>query len=71
MTERIVLSGQNCSAIFINETGLYNLVLSSRQPIAKRFKRLVSVKGCPFWTPPSFKLKEDFVVFRLHVIFLR
>ncbi|WP_072299597.1 BRO family protein [Ruminococcus flavefaciens] len=51
MTERIVLSGQNCSAIFINETGLYNLVLSSRLPIANRFKRLVSVKGCPKWSP--------------------
>ena len=71
LTERIVLSGQNCSTIFINETGLYNLVLSSRQPIAKRFKRQASVKGCPKWTPLSFKLKEDFVFFKLHEIFLR
>lgn len=32
LTERIFLSGQNREAIFINESGLYNLILSSKMP---------------------------------------
>ena len=35
--ERIVLSGQYREAIFINESGLYSLVLSSKQPQAKDY----------------------------------
>ncbi len=34
LTELIVLSAQNRSAIFINESGLYSLVLSSKLCIA-------------------------------------
>ena len=30
LTERIVLSGQNREVIFINESGLYSLILSSK-----------------------------------------
>ena len=35
--ERIVLSGQYREAIFINESGLYSLVLSSKLPQAKDY----------------------------------
>ena len=40
--ERIVLSGQNRMTIFINESGLYALILSSKLPEAKDFKRWVT-----------------------------
>ena len=36
LTERIVLSGQNRDVIFINESGLYSLILSSKMPEAKK-----------------------------------
>lgn len=47
LTERIVLSGQNREVIFINESGLYSLVLSSKLPSAKRFKRWVTSEVLP------------------------
>ena len=39
LTERIVLSGQNREMTIINESGLYSLILSSKMPKAKEFKR--------------------------------
>lgn len=47
LTERIVLSGQNREVITINESGLYSLVLSSKLPSAKRFKRWVTSEVLP------------------------
>jgi anti-repressor protein len=47
LTERIVLSGQNREVIFINESGLYSLILSSKLPNAKRFKRWVTSEVLP------------------------
>lgn len=47
LTERIVLSGQNREVIFINESGLYSLVLSSKLPSAKRFKHWVTSEVLP------------------------
>lgn len=47
LTERIVLSGQNREVIFINESGLYSLVLSSKLQSAKRFKRFVTSEVLP------------------------
>ena len=47
LTERIVLSGQNREAIFINESGLYSLILSSKLPTAKKFKRWVTSEVLP------------------------
>lgn len=47
LTERIVLSGQNREVIFINESGLYSLILSSKIPGAKRFKRWVTSEVLP------------------------
>lgn len=47
LTERIVLSGQNREAILINESGLYSLVLSSKLPTAKKFKRWVTSEVLP------------------------
>ena len=40
--ERIVLSGQNRMTTFINESGLYALILSSKFPQAREFKRRVA-----------------------------
>ena len=42
LTERFVLSGQLRSIILINESGLYALILSSKLPQAKIFKRWVT-----------------------------
>lgn len=47
LTERIVLSGQNREVIFINESGLYSLIFSSKIPGAKRFKRWVTSEVLP------------------------
>lgn len=47
LTERIVLSGQNREVIFINESGLYSLILSSKMSNAKRFKRWVTSEVLP------------------------
>ena len=47
LTERIVLSGQGREVIFINESGLYSLVLASKLPQAKAFKRWVTAEVLP------------------------
>ena len=47
LRERIVLSGQNREAIFINESGLYALILSSKLDSAKRFKHWVTAEVLP------------------------
>jgi anti-repressor protein len=47
LSERIVLSGQARETIVINESGLYSLVLKSKLPSAKRFKRWVTDEVLP------------------------
>lgn len=47
LTERIVLSGQNREVVVLNESGLYSLVLSSKLPTAKKFKRWVTSEVLP------------------------
>ena len=47
LRERIVLSGQNRQAIFINESGLYALILSSKLEGARRFKHWVTSEVLP------------------------
>lgn len=47
LTERIVLSGQNREVVFINESGLYSLILSSKMPNAKKFKHWVTAEVLP------------------------
>jgi anti-repressor protein len=47
LTERIVLSGQNREVIFINESGLYSLIIGSKLPAAKKFKRWVTSEVLP------------------------
>lgn len=47
LTEQIVLSGQNRDVIIINESGLYSLILSSKMPNAKKFKRWVTSEVLP------------------------
>lgn len=47
MTERIVLSGQNREVVFINESGLYSLILRSKLESAKEFKHWVTSEVLP------------------------
>lgn len=47
LSERIVLSGQARETIVINESGLYSLILKSKLPSAKRFKRWVTGEILP------------------------
>lgn len=47
LTERFVLSGQNREVVIINESGLYSLILSSKLPKAKGFKRWVTGEILP------------------------
>ena len=47
LAERFVLSGQIRSVIIINESGLYSLILSSKLPQAKAFKRWVTSEVLP------------------------
>ena len=47
LTERIVLAGQGRDVTLINEAGLYSLILSSKLPTAKRFKRWVTGEVLP------------------------
>jgi prophage antirepressor-like protein len=47
LTERIVLAGQNRDVIVINESGLYSLIILSKMPNAKRFKRWVTTEVLP------------------------
>ena len=47
LTGQIVVSGQNRKAIVINESGLYALILSSKLPQAKAFKRWVTSEVLP------------------------
>ena len=47
LTERFVLSGQARSVVVINESGLYALVLSSKLPQARDFKRWVTAEVLP------------------------
>lgn len=44
---QIATSGQNRNMTIINESGLYSLVLSSKLPSAKKFKRWVTSKVLP------------------------
>lgn len=47
LTRQIVVSGQNRNIIIINESGLYSLILSSKLPSAKAFKRWVTSEVLP------------------------
>ena len=47
LTGQIVVSGQNRNVIVINESGLYALILSSKLPQAKTFKRWVTSEVLP------------------------
>lgn len=47
LTEQIVQSGQNREMIIINESGLYSLILSSKLPQSKEFKRWVTSEVLP------------------------
>ena len=47
LTRRFADSGQNREMYIINESGLYSLVLSSKLPGAKKFKRWVTSEVLP------------------------
>lgn len=64
---QIATSGQNREMIIINESGLYSLILSSKLPTAKKFKRWVTSEVLPalrkhgaYATPETIdKIVED------------
>lgn len=47
LIHQISASGQNCNMIFINESGLYSLILSSKLKTAKKFKHWVTNEILP------------------------
>lgn len=47
LTSQIATAGQNRNVIVINESGLYSLILSSKLPTAKKFKRWVTSEVLP------------------------
>ena len=47
LTSQIATTGQNRSMTVINESGLYSLILSSKLPQAKEFKRWVTSEVLP------------------------
>lgn len=47
LESQIAISGQNRKIILINESGLYSLVLSSKLPGAKKFRRWVIAEVLP------------------------
>ena len=47
ITYQIIESGQRRNMILINESGLYSLILSSKLPTAKKFKRWVTKEVLP------------------------
>ena len=47
LTRQIVVSGQGRRTYIINESGLYSLILSSKLPQAKAFKRWVTAEVLP------------------------
>lgn len=47
LTSQITTAGQNRNVIVINESGLYSLILSSKLPTAKKFKRWVTSEVLP------------------------
>lgn len=47
LTSQIAIAGQNRNVTVINESGLYSLVLSSKLPNAKKFKRWVTSEVLP------------------------
>ena len=47
LTHQISASGQNRNMVVVNESGLYSLILSSKLPSAKRFKRWVTKDVLP------------------------
>ena len=47
LTEQIAMSGHSREMIVINESGLYSLILKSRLPQAKEFKRWVTKEVLP------------------------
>lgn len=72
LTERIVIAGQNRNVITINESGLYSLIMGSKLPSAKEFKRWVTSEVIPsirkhgaYMTPDTIELAladPDFII---------
>lgn len=59
LTERIVTSGQNRGFVVVNESGLYSLILSSKLPSAKAFKRWITSEVLPSIRKTGAYGKED------------
>ena len=62
LTRQIVVSGQRRNTTVINESGLYGLILSSKLPSAKKFKRWVTSEILPTYSiatkPDSYTIED-------------
>ncbi|MEV2520532.1 BRO family protein, partial [Paenibacillus larvae] len=67
LTQTLFVSGQNRNVWFVNEPGLYSLILTSRKPESKKFKRWVTHEVLPairqtgkysLSTTPSYMIDE-------------
>jgi prophage antirepressor-like protein len=47
LTRKTYSSGQNRNMLFVNESGLYSLILKSRKPQAKQFKKWITAEVLP------------------------
>ena len=61
LTRHFTDSGQNRSMYIINESGLYSLILSSKMPNAKKFKRWVTNEVLPSIRQHGVYATEDFI----------
>ncbi len=59
LTRRFTDSGQSREMIIINESGLYSLILSSKLPTAKAFKRWVTFEVLPSIRKHGLYAKEE------------
>jgi anti-repressor protein len=59
LTHQISASGQNRNMTIINESGLYSLILKSKLPSAKKFKRWVTSDVLPTIRKHGMYAKEE------------
>ena len=60
LTSQIAMAGQNRNVTLINEYGVYSLILGSKLPNAKRFKRWVVSEVLPsIRKTGEYKIKDD------------
>ncbi|WP_035296010.1 BRO family protein [Brevibacillus thermoruber] len=63
LTQTMFVSGQNREVWLVNEPGLYSLILTSRKPEAKAFKRWITHEVIPaIWKTGAYAVDQNKVV---------